>query len=95
MKIQGLRNAILFQPEEKNQAPNPTEGFGEMMSGMIKDVNANQIHSNEMLTDYLQGGDVELHEVMIASQKARTSLDLLMELRNKSLDMYRELTRMQ
>jgi flagellar hook-basal body complex protein FliE len=31
---------------------------------------------------------------MIAGAKAKTSLELLMEIRNKTVDMYRELTRM-
>jgi flagellar hook-basal body complex protein FliE len=32
---------------------------------------------------------------MIAGEKAKTSLDLLVEIRNKTIDMYRELTRLQ
>ena len=46
-------------------------------------------------TSIIAGEDVELHEVMIAGEKAKTNLDLLMEIRNKALDMYKELTRMQ
>ena len=40
------------------------------------------------------GEDVELHEVMIAGEKAKTSFQLLMEIRNKTVDMYKELTKM-
>jgi flagellar hook-basal body complex protein FliE len=36
----------------------------------------------------------DLHDVMIAVEKARTSFDLLMEIRNKTMDMYREVMRM-
>jgi flagellar hook-basal body complex protein FliE len=32
---------------------------------------------------------------MIAGEKAKTSLDLLVEIRNKAVDMYKELTRIQ
>jgi flagellar hook-basal body complex protein FliE len=42
------------------------------------------------------GGEaVDLHEVMIAVEKARTSFDLLMEIRNKTIEAYREIMRMQ
>jgi len=42
------------------------------------------------------GGEaVDLHEVMVAVEKAKTSFDLLMEIRNKALDAYREIMRMQ
>jgi flagellar hook-basal body complex protein FliE len=32
---------------------------------------------------------------MVAGEKAKTSLELLMEIRNKTIDMYKELTRIQ
>ncbi len=41
------------------------------------------------------GQDVDLHDVMIAVEKAKTSFDLLMEVRNKTIDAYRELMRIQ
>ena len=41
------------------------------------------------------GDDVEIHDVMIAGEKAKTSLELLMEIRNKTIDMYKELIRME
>jgi flagellar hook-basal body complex protein FliE len=41
------------------------------------------------------GEEVDLHEVMIAVEKAKTSFDLLMEIRNKTIDAYREIMRMQ
>jgi flagellar hook-basal body complex protein FliE len=41
------------------------------------------------------GEATDLHGVMVAVEKARTSFDLLMEVRNKTIDVYRELMRMQ
>jgi flagellar hook-basal body complex protein FliE len=38
---------------------------------------------------------VDIHDVMIAAQKSKTAFQLLMELRNKGLDLYREVLRMQ
>ena len=43
----------------------------------------------------VSGEATDLHEVMIAVEKARTSFDLLMEIRNKTIDVYREIMRMQ
>jgi flagellar hook-basal body complex protein FliE len=67
--------------------------FENIFSGLIKDVNKAQIDSSKITQDYLTGKDVELHEVMIAGEKAKTSLDLLIEIRNKTVDMYKELTK--
>jgi len=78
---------------ELNNVGNPS--FGQMFSGLVKDVNGDQLTSKQMINDFVEGKDVELHEVMIAGEKAKTSLQLLMEIRNKAIDMYKELTRMQ
>ncbi|MBD3410184.1 MAG: flagellar hook-basal body complex protein FliE [Ignavibacteriales bacterium] len=74
--------------------PDKTD-FGAILGDFVKDVNVKQNEAKSASKEFMMGGDIELHEVMIAGQKAKTSLDLLMEIRNKSLNMYRELTRMQ
>lgn len=69
--------------------------FQNVFTSFIKDVSNDQNESKQLIEDFALGKDVELHEVMIAGEKASTSLDLLMEIRNKTIDMYKELTRMQ
>ncbi len=96
MKIGSIQQQINPFNEVKLQQDN--EGgspFGDVLSGFVKQVNADQQASSQMTNDFVNGKSVELHEVMIAGEKAKTSLELLMEIRNKSIDMYRELTRMQ
>ena len=58
------------------------------------DVNKAQMDSKDSAQSFINGEGIEIHEVMIAGEKAKTSLELLMEIRNKTVDMYRELTRM-
>ncbi len=95
MKTSGLSNLI-------PKFPNQTDGkkklgnsdFNNVLNNFVKDVNTAQLDSKKMVSDFVEGKDVELHEVMIAGQKAKTSLELLMQIRNKTVDMYRELTRM-
>ncbi len=85
-------------PEFKNieKPKTKSEGFGKMLGDFVEGVNKAQLEADEKTKDFVQGvNDVELHDVMIAAEKARTSLDLLMQIRNKALDMYKELTRMQ
>lgn len=92
MKIQGFGN---LAPDLVNQAKknNPVNGFAETFSNLIQDVNQSQKASEIAIQDFVSGNGVELHEVMIAGEKAKTSLELLMEIRNKTIDMYKELTR--
>lgn len=70
-------------------------GFAATLKELIADVNQMQIESGSMQESFVRGEPVELHDVMIASQKASTSFKLLLELRNKGLDLYREVSRMQ
>ena len=95
MKTVGLGNFIPKLPnQEKNSKQIKDADFGNVLGDFVKGVNTNQLDSKQMINDFVEGKDVELHEVMGAGQKAKTSLQLLMQIRNKTVDMYKELTRM-
>jgi flagellar hook-basal body complex protein FliE len=69
--------------------------FGETLQKAITDVNSLQVEAGKAVEKMVGGEAVDLHEVMIAMEKARTSFDLLMEIRNKTIDAYREIMRIQ
>ena len=69
--------------------------FGDTLRQAISDVNSLQREAGRAVERMTGGEDVDLHDVMIAVEKAKTSFDLLMEIRNKTIDAYRELMRMQ
>ena len=79
-----------------NQIGNTDKGkFGNILSDFIGNVNQSQLNADKMTNEYIEGGNVQIQDVMIAGEKAQTSLDLLMEIRNKAIDMYTELTKIQ
>jgi flagellar hook-basal body complex protein FliE len=69
--------------------------FGETLQRAMADVNALQNEAGKAVEKMVGGESVDLHEVMVAVEKAKTSFDLLMEIRNKALEAYREIMRMQ
>jgi flagellar hook-basal body complex protein FliE len=69
--------------------------FGQTLGQAMKDVNSLQQEAGKAVNQMIVGQDVDLHDVMIAVEKAKTSFDLLMEIRNKTVDAYRELMRIQ
>lgn len=71
------------------------DSFGAMLSKAIGDVDTLQTEAGRAVEKLVTGEAQDLHEVMIAVEKARTSFDLLMEIRNKTVDMYREIMRTQ
>ena len=93
MKITGINS--FPQIGKINEVNKSSQGtFGNVLTDLVKQVNEDQNHSKQITSDFIEGKDVEIHEVMVAGEKASTSLDLLIEIRNKAIDMYKELSRM-
>ncbi len=73
----------------------PEVSFADTMDQFMKGVNTMQLDAKTQQEKFITGEPVDLHDVMIAAEKAKTSFSLLLELRNKTLDMYREVIRIQ
>ncbi|MCA1028465.1 MULTISPECIES: flagellar hook-basal body complex protein FliE [Cytobacillus] len=69
--------------------------FASALKSAIDSVNERQISSDEMTTKLATGQDVDLHDVMITAQKASVSMSLTLEVRNKAVEAYQEMMRMQ
>lgn len=93
MNIEGLGIKIPQSIQPGNNKAIGTENFNSAFTEFLGDVNQSQKESEKMVQDFVSGNGVELHEVMIAGEKAKTNLELLMEIRNKAIDMFKELTR--
>ena len=70
-------------------------GFGDVLNQFISEVNDKQIASGQAVNDLLAGKDIPLHQAMIAMQEAGVAFQLMVEVRNKLLEGYQELMRMQ
>ena len=71
------------------------KSFKETLKGFINDVNELQMDAGKSVEKLLTGEIKDVHDVMVAVEKANTSFELMMEIRNKMLDAYREIMRMQ
>jgi flagellar hook-basal body complex protein FliE len=69
--------------------------FGSMLGQMVEDVNARQYESRAATQGLLSGQDVPLHQAVVAMEEASVSFQLMVEVRNKLLESYQELMRMQ
>ncbi len=68
--------------------------FRDSMRNFIHDVDQVQKDAGTKIEDFMAGEISDVHDVMVAVEKAQTSFQLLMELRNKMLDAYQEIKRM-
>lgn len=87
----------ITETQKLTTQPTPYEAgqkFSNFLNEAIQSVNNQQIQSDTMTQKLINGQDVDLHEVMIASQKASITLNATMEVRNKVIDAYQEIMRM-
>lgn len=69
--------------------------FSNVLGGFIKEVSDKQAAAGDAVTGLLGGKDVSLHQAMISIEEASISFQLMVEVRNRLLDSYQELMRMQ
>ena len=78
-----------------NQQQLETKSFGEFLSDSLKEVNTLKKQS-EVANMKLAAGQVEdISEVVIAGEKASIAVQLTMQVRNKMVEAYQEIMRMQ
>ena len=71
------------------------KSFKETLSTYVNDVNGLIQDANSMVEKMASGDIEDVHQVMIAMEKASIGLELAVEVRNKLLESYREFMRMQ
>lgn len=62
---------------------------------LVEETNQTQKVADKMSVDFAAGKIDSIHEVMIASEKANIALQYTVQLRNKVLEAYNEIMRMQ
>jgi flagellar hook-basal body complex protein FliE len=96
--IIGQINPNLQLPEiRKPAAPKESEGpkFGEVLKDAIATVNELQRSSDQEIQKLMTGESQDLHATLIAVQKADLSFQMMMQVRNKIVQAYQEIMRMQ
>lgn len=94
--IQGKFPSELPRPDEtKRTGKTEGEGFGSTLKGLIGDVDKMQKTAEESTRRMLTGQIEDVHQVMVAVEEAQTSFQLMMEIRNKIVEAYKEVMRMQ
>ena len=69
--------------------------FRAVLNEQLKKLNEKQVEADNYIKDFISGNDVDLHQVMIATEEARLSLELAVQIRNKIVEAYKELNNMQ
>lgn len=84
-----------YVPPKKGSAEGPQGSFRSMLQTSIAEVNQLQLEADHSIEQLVAGRSRNLHETMIALEKADISFRLMMEVRNKIIEAYNEVMRMQ
>ena len=73
----------------------PTDAFGTLLDGLGSSGDAKQAAAQVQTTQVLMGDSGQLHQSVIAMQEASVAFSLMVQVRNKLVESYQELMRMQ
>lgn len=97
MAVQGVNliNNTIASPVKNVSNLNENINFKEVLLDALNNVNTLEQESAKMTEDFIAGRTDDIHSVLIASEKATISLQFIMEVRNKVMEAYQEIMRMQ
>ena len=89
--IPDLQGASVIEGSDGSITSNMTNDIGKAFAKSINSLNEKQIQAESAVETLASGGDISVHDVMIASEKANLSMQMALQLRNKILSAYNEL----
>ncbi len=92
--IQALagRNSLeQLKSMENRDNKNKRTGFEKLLTDSIKQANSLQLQANKAVQQLATGANENIHETMIAIEKAGVSFQMMMQIRNKIIDAYQEI----
>lgn len=76
------------------QAGKVQKSFSDQLQQAVQEVDALQTQRADMVDGMVSGQVTEVHDVMVAAQESQLAFELLLEVRNKLLESYQEIMRM-
>ncbi len=99
MELNGIESGLgigkAFPDITGAKAKTPVEGAGKFFSELVSKVNDLQTQSDKSIQGLASGENKNLHEVMISMEKASISFLFMSQVRNKAMEAYQEVMRMQ
>ncbi len=81
--------------EKSSGTPSAAKTFGETIKDAVNAVSELQNEADTLVQKVAAGDPVNVHEVMLAMQKASLAMQMTVQVRNKVVEAYQEIMRMQ
>ncbi len=90
-----FKREALSKLEKVGNLKKDKTSFQQILSGLIDKVNQLEKNADESIKELITGEIQNIHQVMIAMEEASLAFQLMMEIRNKLVEAYKEIMRMQ
>jgi flagellar hook-basal body complex protein FliE len=96
-----LQNKSLFDmmspANNATNVKNDSNGlsFVDTLKGQLDDVNSQQLEADAVTAAFIKGDNVDVHQVMISTEEAKQSLQMAVQIRNKLVEAFQEINKMQ
>lgn len=104
MNINGIGNGLtginditklVSNTNTNNKKSDNNVDFLSVLEEQLGNVNSKQVDSYNVTQSFIAGDETDIHKVMISMEEAKMSLDLAVQVRNKLLEAYQEISRIQ
>lgn len=84
-----------IDPSQKSSAGDNTQSVTQSFGDMLSALNQSQTNADNLMQQLAQGENVDLHTVMIGLEENNVNFNVAMGIRDRLVEAYREIMRMQ
>jgi flagellar hook-basal body complex protein FliE len=95
MSLLSIDKTLGKEVESEGNAKEGSMSFVDTLKEKLNEINDQQISADAATESLIKGEDVDVHQVMLLTEEAKLSLQLAVQVRNKLVEAYQELNRMQ
>jgi len=93
--VQSTNAFAKVKPAETDNTASNGISFFDTLKQKLDEVNNQQVEADTVTQAFVKGDNVDVHQVMIAGEEAKQSLELAVQVRNKLVEAFQEINRMQ
>jgi len=86
---------LVLNKTSGSEVSDAASNFGNILNSTIEKVNQTDLNGDKAITQLHTGEAQNLHEVVLAVEEADMAVRMLVQMRNKALEAYNEIMRLQ
>lgn len=98
LAISGISNSIGVNTDINDISSSSKDAgasFGDYLKSALDSLNESQVQADDDTEKLITGETTDIHQVLISAQEAKIQMELAVEVRNKLVDAYKEISTMQ